>query len=100
MKKAFKHLTLEERIDIERLLNSGKSFSQIAVQLGKNRTTISREVKGRRVNRETDVSIGQLAIFPLPAAVYAAGLTVPADPTAASATWIVSASGKISAVRQ
>ena len=51
MKKAFKHLTLEERIDIERLLNSGKSFSQIAVQLGKNRTTISREVKGRRVPR-------------------------------------------------
>lgn len=39
-----KHLTLSERIRIEALLEERKSFSQIAAELGRSATTISREV--------------------------------------------------------
>ena len=41
-----KHLTLSDRIRIEALLEEGKSFSQIAAELDKCPTTISREVPG------------------------------------------------------
>ena len=40
-----KHLTLSDRIRIEALLEEGKSFSQIAAELDKCPTTISREVR-------------------------------------------------------
>jgi IS30 family transposase len=43
-----KHLTLSDRIRIEVLLEEGKSFSQIAAELGKCPTTISREVLRHR----------------------------------------------------
>ena len=39
-----KHLTLSERIRIEALLEERRSFSQIAAELGRSATTISREV--------------------------------------------------------
>ena len=48
MKKTSKHLTLEDRIVIERLLAHGFRFSEIATRLSKSRTTISREVKRNR----------------------------------------------------
>lgn len=48
--KTGKHLTLKNRIIIEFALNEGKSFSQIAKELGKCNSTISKEV---RRNRET-----------------------------------------------
>ena len=48
MKKTSKHLTLEDRIVIERLLAHGFRFSEIATRLSKSRTTISREVKKNR----------------------------------------------------
>lgn len=51
MKKTSKHLTSEERITIESMLNRGCSFTEIAECLGKSRTTISREVEKRRVPR-------------------------------------------------
>ncbi len=43
-----KHLTLSDRIRIEALLEEGKSFSQIAAELDKCPTTISREVRRHR----------------------------------------------------
>ncbi len=48
MKKPQKHLTLSERIMIEQGLNSGKTFSSIASQIGKDPTTISKEIKKHR----------------------------------------------------
>lgn len=39
------HLTLSERIKIESGLNSGNSISYIADEIGKNRSTISREIR-------------------------------------------------------
>lgn len=43
-----KHLTLSDRIRIETMLEQGKSFSQIAKELGKYPTTISREIRNHR----------------------------------------------------
>lgn len=40
-----KHLTLDERIDIQECLSKGMTFKSIAKRVGKNPTTISREVK-------------------------------------------------------
>ncbi|MCR5754946.1 MAG: IS30 family transposase [Acetatifactor sp.] len=40
-----KHLTLDDRIRIAELLNEGSSFKAIANALGKNCTTISREIR-------------------------------------------------------
>ena len=40
-----KHLTLEDRIDIEECLAKGVTFKDIGKRIGKNATTISREVK-------------------------------------------------------
>ena len=41
-----KHLSLQDRQNIERMLNERKSFTEIAQELGKNKSTISREVRG------------------------------------------------------
>lgn len=43
-----KHLTLSDRIRIEALLEERKSFSQIAAEIGRSTTTISREVRRHR----------------------------------------------------
>ena len=40
-----KHLTLQDRQDIEQMLNAKKSFAEIALALVKNKSTISREVR-------------------------------------------------------
>jgi len=44
-----KHLTNDERLQIEHLLGEQTSLSQIAEKLGKNKSTISREVRARAV---------------------------------------------------
>lgn len=41
-----KHLTYDNRLDIEKYLNQGLNFTQIAEKIGKNRSTVSREVNG------------------------------------------------------
>lgn len=43
-----KHLTLDDRMDIQMLLKEGKSFNQIADRIGKNRSTITREIRAHR----------------------------------------------------
>ena len=46
-----KHLTLEERIVIQSMLDNRSSFTEIGNALGKDRTTISKEVRGHLVFR-------------------------------------------------
>jgi len=43
-----KHLTIEDRSQLEHMLRGGNSLSEIAERLGKNRSTISREIKKYR----------------------------------------------------
>ena len=40
-----KHLTLDDRIEIQECLAKGTTFKAIANRIGKNQTTVSREVK-------------------------------------------------------
>ena len=40
-----KHLTLDDRIEIQECLSKGMTFKSIAKRIGKSPTTISREVK-------------------------------------------------------
>ena len=45
--KRNKHMTLEDRIEIQTCLRSGMTFKAIARRIGKDPTTVSREVKAR-----------------------------------------------------
>ncbi len=43
--KKNKHMTLEDRIEIQECLNKGMTFKAIGERIGKNQTTVSREIK-------------------------------------------------------
>ena len=47
------YITYEERMEIENCLHNGKSFGQIAKELGKDRSTISREIRKHSVIERT-----------------------------------------------
>ena len=47
-----KHLNQEQRIVIEKGLDSGKSIKTIAQETGKDPTTISKEIKRHRIFKE------------------------------------------------
>ena len=47
-----KHMTLDQRIMIEKGLDQGSSLRSIALQLGKDPTTISKEIKKHRSIQE------------------------------------------------
>ncbi len=49
----FNYITYEERMEIENCLHNGKSFGQIAKELGKDRSTISREIRKHSVIERT-----------------------------------------------
>ena len=49
--KKYKHLSFEDRCVIEEFLNNNYSFTQIGNRIGKDRTTISHEVKKHRFLR-------------------------------------------------
>lgn len=51
--KKYKHLSFEDRCVIEEFLNHGFNFSQIANRLGKDRTSISKEILKHRFLRGT-----------------------------------------------
>ena len=51
--KKYKHLSFEDRCVIEEFLNNNYNFTQIGNRLGKDRTTISDEVKKHRFLRST-----------------------------------------------
>ncbi len=40
-----KHLVLDDRIEIQQCLNAGATFKSIAKRIGKDPTTVSKEVK-------------------------------------------------------
>lgn len=46
------HLTLDEREYIEHELMNNTSFADIAKYLGKDKTTISKEIKKHRIRKE------------------------------------------------
>ena len=47
-----KHLTLDDRIAIERGLNAGDSFRKIAASIGKDPSTVSKEVRNHAIYPE------------------------------------------------
>lgn len=51
--KKNKHMTLEDRIEIQECLRKGMTFKSIAKRIGKDPTTISKEVKLHSVNYES-----------------------------------------------
>lgn len=53
MKKDRKHMTFEDRLNIEKGLNQLESFKKIASTIGKHPSTVSREVKNRLIYRRT-----------------------------------------------
>ena len=46
------HLTLSDRNVIEADLNTGKSLAAIAADIGKSQSTVSREIRARRITKE------------------------------------------------
>jgi len=55
--KKGKHLTLDERIEIQECLNRGVTFKAIAMRIGKDQTTVSKEVKKHLEIRDDGVSM-------------------------------------------
>lgn len=45
MSQKYKHMSLDDRIEIQECLNKGMSFKAIAKRIGKDATTVSKEVK-------------------------------------------------------
>lgn len=54
MSTLYSHLTLNDRIEIERLLDYGHTHAEIARRIGVHRSTISREIKKRSWQPERD----------------------------------------------
>ena len=48
----YKHLSFEDRCTIQEFLNHGYNFTQIANRLGKDRTTISKEILNHRIKNQ------------------------------------------------
>jgi IS30 family transposase len=53
--KKNKHLTLDERLEIQECLDHGMTFKAVAARIGKDQTTISKEVKKRLAINPTTV---------------------------------------------
>lgn len=49
----YKHLTFDDRLTIEKLIKNGMSFKVIGRTIGKDCTTVSKEVRGRIRFRRT-----------------------------------------------
>ncbi len=47
------HFTIEKRIMIEQMLNNKRTFTEIAFNVGKHQSTVSREIKAHIVTRRT-----------------------------------------------
>ena len=52
MSKKYKHLTLDDRIEIQECLNKGMTFKAIGKRISKDPTTVSKEVKLHNYNYE------------------------------------------------
>jgi IS30 family transposase len=49
----YKHLTLDDRITIQKGLKEGQTFAEIAALIGKDPSTVSKEVRGHLIIKET-----------------------------------------------
>lgn len=49
-----KHLTLDDRYDIMHAIHDGKSFKAIGRQIGKDCTTVSKEIKNHIIIKRTE----------------------------------------------
>lgn len=54
--KKNKHMTLKDRIELQECLSKGMTFKAIARRIGKDPTTVSREVKNRSVEHRNSFS--------------------------------------------
>ena len=61
--KKYKHLSFEDRCVIEEFLNNNYNFTQIGNRIGKDRTTISDEIKKHRFLRTTNNCNNQPCCF-------------------------------------
>ena len=61
--KKYKHLSFEDRCVIEEFLNNNYNFTKIANRIGKDRTTVSHEVKKHRFLRTTSNCNNQPCCF-------------------------------------
>ena len=65
IKKKHKHMTMEDRQEIMECLDKGMTFKAIAKRIGKDPTTISKEVKKHLILTETDVKTRKLDGAPI-----------------------------------
>ena len=61
--KRYKHLTLDDRIEIQECLSKGMTFKAIGRRIGKDQTTISKEVKAH-LQRHTNSFVKTEAVCP------------------------------------
>lgn len=57
--KKNRHMTLDDRIEIQTGLRSGMTFKAIARRIGKSPTTVSREVRTRSITHQSGFSISE-----------------------------------------
>ena len=53
----YQHLTLEQRIEIQECLSHGMTFQTIGKRIGKDQTTVSREVKRHILIRQSGTTL-------------------------------------------
>ena len=62
--KKGKHLTLDDRIEIQECLNRGMTFKAIAKRIEKDQTTVSKEVKKHIEQKDDGVTLyGEVPSF-------------------------------------
>ena len=49
----YKHMSLDDRIEIQRGLKDGKTFAEIGAAIGRDGSTISKEVRSHLIIKET-----------------------------------------------
>ena len=49
----YKHMSLDDRIEIQRGLKERKSFAEIGASIGRDGSTISKEIRGHLIIKET-----------------------------------------------
>ena len=51
------HMSFDERVCIQQGLDTGKSFAEIAREIGRSRSTVSREVGARKTTLEAKKNV-------------------------------------------
>ena len=50
---SYKHMNLDDRIEIQKGLKDGKTFAEIGAAIGRDGSTVSKEVRGHLIIKET-----------------------------------------------